>query len=156
MEQHVIAHPVTCNGIVFVIVLVCIPVPGQLFRAENQYRFVPVFVVFYDSQRGKGFAEANTVRQYAAIVLFQLVYDCKDSILLKVIEHTPYLALLETCCLIGQHVLGYIFKKLAEHIVEQHEVNELRGVLVVGRRDVVDDFISHILQFALVIPKRIE
>ena len=156
MEQHVIAHPVTCNGIVFVIVLVCIPVPGQLFRAENQYRLVSVFVVFNDSQRGKGFAEANTVSQYAAVVLFQLVYDRKDSIPLKVIEHTPYFALLETCCLVGQHVFGYIFKELAEHIVEQHEVNKLRSVFVIGRSDVVDDFVGHILQLALVIPKRIE
>ena len=100
-----------------VIIPIGVPVGSQLLGAENQNRFVPVFVILDDSKRGKRFAQTNTVRQNAAIVFFELVDNRKDSIALKIIEHAPDFALLEAGRLIRQNVLRNIVKEFAEHMV---------------------------------------
>ena len=131
MEQHVITKPVRGDGIVGVVVFVGVPVLRQLLRAEHQDVFVAVFVVFDDRQGGEGFAEANAVRQNAAVVFFQLVNQPQGSVPLEVIEQIPDFALLETGGLIGENVLGDIFQKFVEDVIEGEEIDELRRIFVV-------------------------
>ena len=101
MKQHIIIQPVGGNGIVDIVVLIGIPVLRQLFGAENKYRLVPVFIIFYHGKGSKGFAQTNAVCQNTAVILLQLVNDGKNGIPLEVIEHIPDLALLEPGRLIG-------------------------------------------------------
>ena len=104
MIQYVIAQSILGDGIANIVALVGRPVLGQFFRAEYQHGFIAVFVVFDDRQRCEGFAEADAVRQNAAVEFFKLADDSQHSILLEVVEHIPDFRLLEARCLIGQNI----------------------------------------------------
>ena len=91
-----------------------------------------------------------------AVILLQLIDDSKASILLEVVEHPPNLAFLEAGCLVWQNILGHIFQKLAENIVESHKVNEVRRILIIGSRDAVDHLICDDLKHLTVVPDFIE
>ena len=58
--------------------------------------------------------------------------------------------------LVGKHILGYVIQKLAEDMVQRHEVNELRRIFSIGCADVFDDHIRHVLHFLAVVPKLVE
>ena len=117
MKQHIIIQSVGGNGIIDIVVFVGIPVFCQFFGAEDKYGFVPVFIIFNNGKGGKSFAQTNAVSQDTAVVLLQLVDNGKNSIPLKIIKHTPDLALLESGCLIGQDILRNIVQKFAENMV---------------------------------------
>ena len=105
MKQDIIIQAICSNRIIDVVVLICIPVFGQLLRTENKDRFIAILIVFYDSQCSEGFTKTNTIRKDAAVVLFKLIDNRKHSISLEIIEHAPDFALLKSSCFIGQHIL---------------------------------------------------
>ena len=115
--QHIVAEPIFRNRIVDIVAFVGVPVLGQLFGTQHQHGFVSVLVVLDHRKRGKCFAETHAVRQNAAVVFFQLVDDRKHRITLKVVQHPPNLAFLETVCLIRQFIFGDVVQKLVEDIV---------------------------------------
>ena len=104
MIKNIIAQPILRDGIVDIVALVGRPVLGQFFRAEYQHGFIAVFVVFDDRQRCEGFAEADAVRQNAAVEFFKLADDRQHCVFLEVVEHIPDFRLLEARCLIGQNI----------------------------------------------------
>ena len=117
MKQHIIIQSVGGNGIVDIVVLIGVPVLRQLFGAEDKYGFVSVLVILDDGKSGKGLAQTYAVCQDTTVILFQFVDNGKDGVPLKIIEHTPDFALLESGCLIGQNILGNIVQKFAENMV---------------------------------------
>ena len=87
MIKDIITQPICCDRIVHIVIFVSIPVVGQFFWTQNEYGFVPVFIIFDYCQGSKGFTKTNAVCQNAAIVFFQLANDCKHGIFLKIIKH---------------------------------------------------------------------
>ena len=63
---------------------------------NTQYndRLIAVFIILDNSKCRKSFTKTNAVRKNTAIVFFQLVYDSKSSVLLKIIQQIPYPAFL--------------------------------------------------------------
>ena len=47
MEQHIIVQSIRCDRIVHVIIFIGVPVFCQLLRAENQYTFVSILIIFH-------------------------------------------------------------------------------------------------------------
>ena len=80
MEKNIIPQTVSGNGVVYIIILIGIPVVGQLFGAENQNILVPILIILDNCQGSKGLTETNTVCQDAAVELFQLINDCQDKL----------------------------------------------------------------------------
>ena len=108
MVENIIAKTITGNRVIDIVILVSIPVVGQLLGTEHQNGFVAVLVVLDNCQGGKCFAKANAIGQNTTVVLFQFVDDGKGSIFLEIIEHTPDFAILKTGCLIGQNIFRNI------------------------------------------------
>ena len=104
MVKHIISEAIFGQRIVYQISPIGHPVFRKLFRAEDQYILVPSFIIFNDSQSRKGLAKTYTVRQDAAIVLFQFIDDSQHCIFLEIIELIPDLAVLESGRLIGQDI----------------------------------------------------
>ena len=154
VEQNVVVQAVAGNGIVDIVILIGVPVLGQLFRAEDQHGLVAVLVVLDDRQCGESLTETDAIREDAAVVLLQLVNDGQHRISLKVVQHTPDLALFKARGLIRQHILGDVIQELTEYVVEHHVVDELRRVLVVGISDILDDGVRHVLHLFAVVPER--
>ena len=151
--QHIIAQPVFCDGIVDIVALICIPVFGQLLRAEHQHGFIAVFVILDDGKSCEGFTETHTIRQNTAVEFFQLADNRKNGIPLEVIEHFPDFALFEAGCLIGQLVRRNVIQKLMENVVKSKEIDIFRRVFTVRSRDVFYHNIGDFLKFFLIIPK---
>ena len=123
VEQYIIAQTITGNGVVDIVVLIGIPVPCQLFRAQYKNRLVAVFIVFYYRKGGEGLAQADAIGQDAAVVFFELVDDCKHRITLEIIQHAPNLALFEPGRFVRQYIFGNVLEEFAKHIIESNEVN---------------------------------
>ena len=153
MIEHVIPQTILGDWVVDVIPFVGVPVLGQLFRAQDQDGFIAVFVVFDDCQGGEGLAQADAVRQDTAVVLFQFVDDGKGGVLLEVVEQVPNLALFESRCLVGQNILGDVFQKFVENVIQSKEIDEVRGILPVSSGDTVKNDFSDILELLFVVPK---
>ena len=62
MIQHIIPQTVARNGVIDVIIFIGVPVVRQLFRAKHQNRLVAVLIIFDNSQRSEGLAQAYAVR----------------------------------------------------------------------------------------------
>ena len=154
--KHIVAESVGSNRVVDIVVLIGVPVIRQLFRAEHQNGFVAVFVVFYNRKRCKSFAKTNAVCKNTAVVFFEFIDNGESGILLEVVEHPPNLAFLEAGCLVWQNILGHIFQKLAENIVESHKVDKVGRVLIIGSCDAVDHLIGDDLKYLAVVPDFIE
>ena len=153
MVQHIITETIPSDGVVDVVPLESVPVAGKFFRAQYQYVFVAVLVVFDHRQGGKGFAQPHAVRQNTAVVFFQLVDDRQCRIPLEVVQLFPNQTFAEPHTLIGQHILGNVLQKLAEDVVERDEINEFRSIFPVSDQDVVEHDIGHILHFCGVVPQ---
>ena len=132
------------------------PVVRELFRAKDEHGFVPQLVVFHHSERGEGFAEADAISENAAVVGFEFVDDADRRVALEVEELLPDDSILIAGAVVGHDVLGDVFEKLAEDVVEHHEVDALRGVFRVDIGDVFADLAGDILQFFLVGPDLFE
>ena len=130
MEQDIIIQPIRCNRVVHIVVLIGIPVFRQLFGTQHQNRLVSILIILYDCQCGKG-----------------LIDDSKHRILLEVVQQTPDFALLESGCLIRQFVFRDVVQKLAEHMIQRHKVDELRGIFSISRADILQYYICDILHF---------
>ena len=152
MIEHVIAQAVLRYRVVDVISLIRRPVFRQLLGAQYQHGSVAVFIVLDDRKRREGLSQSHAVRQYAAVVLFQLIDDGQRRVLLKTIEHVPYLGLLEARQIVGQDVFGSLLQKRLEYVVQREEVDKFWGVLLVDRRDAFHNAVCHILQLLRVVP----
>ena len=73
--QHIIAQPVTGDGVVDIVGLIGHPVITELLGTQHQHTEIAVFIVFDDGQCREGLAQANTVRKNTAVILFQLADD---------------------------------------------------------------------------------
>ena len=102
MEECIITQAILGYGIVQIVAFVGNPVIIKFLRTEYQYRFIAVFVILDNREGCKCLTQSYAIGKDTAIVLLQLVDDGKASILLKVVEFVPYLALLEACCLVGK------------------------------------------------------
>ena len=71
MEKNIIPQTVSGNGVVYIIILIGIPVVGQLFGAENQDILVPILIILDNRQSSEGLTETHTVSQDAAVELFR-------------------------------------------------------------------------------------
>ena len=156
MEQHGIGEPIACDGIGDVVGAIGHPVVAKLFGTEHQDILVARLVVFDDGKRGEGLTQTYAVGKDATVVFLQLIDDSQCRIFLEVVEFIPDLAVLEACGLVGQNVLGNIFKKLVEDIVEGDEIDELWGVFAVDVGDMIDDVVSDIGKVLFVVPKLVE
>ncbi len=105
MVKHVIAQSIGSYGIVDIVVLIGVPVVGQLFGAKNKNIFVAIFIVFNNGKCGKSFTKSYAVCKNAAIIFLQFVDDGKGCILLKVIQHTPNFAFFESGCFVRKYII---------------------------------------------------
>ena len=156
MEKNIIPQTVCGNGVVYIIILIGIPVVGQLFGAENQDILVPILIILDNRQSSEGLTETHTVSQDAAVELFQFINNCQGSILLVVKEQIPNLALFEACCLIGQHIFRDVFQELVENVVKGKEVDEVGAVFVVGSGNGVYDFLRYFLHTGSIVPELVK
>ena len=156
MEKNIIPQTVSGNGVVYIIILIGIPVVGQLFGAENQNILVPILIILNNRQSSEGFAETHTISQDAPVELFQLIDNCQGSILLVIKEHIPNLALFEACCLVGQHILRDVFQELIKNVVKGKEVDKVGAVFVVGSGNGVNDFLRHFLHTGSIVPELVK
>lgn len=81
--KNIVAESVCSDGIVDVVIFICIPVFCQFLRTKYKDGFISVFVIFHDCKRGERLTKTNTVCQDAAVVFLELVNNGKGSILLK-------------------------------------------------------------------------
>ena len=151
--QYLIVQTIFCKRVVDIVITVCIPVVGELLRAKNQNAFVSGLVVFDNSQCRKSLTETNRISQNTTIVFFEFIDNGKSGVTLEVEQHIPHLAVLKAGCLVWECVLGNIIQKLAENIIEGHEVDEFGSVLVIDRRNVFNHLVSYILEVLLVVPE---
>ena len=151
--QYLIVQTIFCKRVVDIVITVCIPVVGELLRAKNQNAFVSGLVVFDNSQCRKSLTETNRISQNTTIVFFEFIDNGKSSVTLEVEQHIPHLAVFKAGCLVWECVLGNIIQKLAENIIEGHEVDEFGSVLVIDRRNVFNHLVSYILEVLLVVPE---
>ena len=156
MKKNIIPQTVSGNGVVYIIILIGIPVVGQLFGAENQDILVPILVILNNRQSGEGLTETHTVSQDAAVEFFQFIDNRQGSILLVVKEQIPNLTLFEACCLIGQHIFRDVFQELVENVVKGKEVDEVGAVFVVGSGNGVYDFLCHFLHTGSIVPELVK
>ena len=156
MEQNIVVQPVRCNRVIDIVVLVCIPVFSQLFRAKHQHRLVSIFVILYNCQRSKCFTKTDAISKDAAVVLFQFVDDGKHGIPLEIVQHTPDFALLETSSLVWQFIFRDIIQKFTEHMIQGHKIDELRRIFRIGRADVFQNHVRDILHLFTIIPQSIK
>ena len=153
MKQNIIIQTIRSNRVINIVVFIGIPVFGQLLWTKNKDRFITIFIIFHDSQRGKSFTKTNTVRKDAAVIVFKLINNRKYSIPLEIIEHTPDFTLLKSSCFIGQHILRDIVQELTEDMVQGHKVDKFRRILCINRADIFNHHIRDILYFFTVIPQ---
>ena len=85
MIEDVKAEPVSGKKIAAVIDRVKRPVLAEFLRAQNHDAVIAEFVVLDDRQGFKGFAEADTVGDDAAVVLFDLVNCAEYAVPLKAV-----------------------------------------------------------------------
>ena len=156
MEQDGIAEPVASDWIGDVVGPIGHPVVAKLLGAEYQDILVARLVVFDDGESGEGLTQPHAVSQDTAVVFFQLVDDGQCRIFLEIVKLVPDLAVLEASGFVGQHVLGNIFKKLVEDIVEGDEIDELGRVFAVDVGDMINDVVSDIGKILFVVPKLVE
>ena len=104
MEEDIIAKPVSSYRIIDIIILICVPVLTQLFRAEDQNVFIAILILFNDSQSCKRLTKAYAVCQDTSVVLFQFIDDGKDCILLEIIQHLPDLALFKASSFVRKFI----------------------------------------------------
>ena len=156
MEQHVVAQAVAGDGVVGVVVLIGVPVPCQLFGAEDQHGLIAVFIVLDHRECRERLAKAHAVSQDAAVVFFQLVDDGKYSVPLEVIQQAPDFALLEARRLIGKNILRNVLQEFVENVIQRNEIDQLRRVFGIGSRNVFDYRLRHILEFFPIPPKGLE
>ena len=154
MEEHIVAQPVICNGIVNIVTLISIPILTKFFGTKHQNRLVSVFIIFYNRKSGEGFAQANTVCQNAAIVFFQFINDCQSCIFLEIVQQSPNLAVLETCGFIWQHIFADVFQKFAEYVIQHKEIYKVRSIFVISGGNAFYYKIGNVLQFAVIVPNR--
>ena len=156
MVKHVVTKPVGSDGVIDIVVFIGVPVVCQFLGAEHKDGLVSVFVVFNNGKCGKGFTKTNTVCKDTAVELLKFVYDSKSGISLEVIEHPPNLAFLKTGRFVGQNIFGHIFQKLIEDVIERHEIDEIRRVLVICGGNAVDHLVGDNLKHLAVIPYLVE
>ena len=156
MEEDVVAQAVVSNGIVLVVGTEGLPIVVQFLRTEHKHRLIAVFIIFHHRQRSKGLAQSHTVGKDAAVISFQFVDDGKRCILLEVIEFVPDDAVLKTSAFIGQHILGYVFKKLIENIVEREEIDVFRGILLIHGINVLQYTFGNVGELFRILPLLIE
>ena len=153
MEQHIVAQAVCGDGIVFVIVFICIPVLAKLFRAKNENVSVFAFVVFYYGKSREGFTQTNAIGKNTTVVLLQLIDNGKNCIALEVVKHIPYFALFESRSLIWKNIFGNIFKKLIENIVKSDEIDKFGRIFLVCNGYVIKHNVGYVLKTILITPK---
>ena len=118
MKQNIITETIPCDRVVEIIAFVGIPVSRELLRAQYEDSFVAVFIILDHRKSREGLTETDAVSENTTVVFFQLIDDCETSLTLEVIQHLPDLALLEAGGFVGQHILGNVFQKLVEDIVQ--------------------------------------
>ena len=156
MVQNVIPQSIRRNRIVDVVRFVGRPVVRKLLGAEHQHAQIAVFVIFDNSQRSKCLAEADAVRQNAAVILFQLTDNCENRVFLECVEFVPDLALTETVGIVRQIVGGYIGQEIAENMVEREEIRKLRAVFPICSSDTFEYLLRHIFHFSAVCPELVK
>ena len=156
MVQNVIAQPIRRNWIVDVVRFVGRPVVRKLLGTEHQHAQIAVFVVFDNGQRSECFAEADAVRQNAAVVLFQLADNCENRVFLECVEFVPDLALTETVGIVRQIVGGYIGQEITKNVVEREEIQKLRAVFPIRSSDTFEYLLRHIFHFSAVCPELVK
>ena len=104
MIKHIIAKTVSGDWIIDIVILIGVPVVRQFFRAEDENRFVAVFVVLNNRQCGEGFAQSHAVCQDASVELFKFIDNRQCSIPLEVIKHSPDFTFLKSGCFIRQNI----------------------------------------------------
>ena len=137
MAKDVIAESVFRKDVGDQVAFIRQPIVCELLRAEDEHRAIPQLVIFDHGQRCKGLPETNAVGQDAAIVGLQLVNDSSCSVLLEIKQFVPHQTILIARAIIGENVGADVFQEFAEDIVEHHEVDALRRILLIGGRDVV-------------------
>ena len=156
MVQNVIAQPICRDGVIDVVRFVGRPVVRKLLGAEHQHAQVAVFVVLDNGQRSECLAEADAVRQNAAVILFQLTDNCENRVFLECVEFVPDLALTETVGIVRQIIGRYIGQKIAENVVEREEIQKLRAVFPICSSDTFEYLLRHILHFSAVCPELVK
>ena len=152
MKQNVIAQPVLCQRVVDEVSSVGHPVVLQLFGAQDEDVFVPAFVVFDYGQCGEGLTKTDAVREDAAVVLLQLVYDAQRRVPLEVVQLIPYHAALEAGRFVWQYVFGNVLQKFAENVVQCEEIYQLWRVLLVYGGYGINDVFGDVLHPAFIAP----
>ena len=152
MVEDIIAEPISSQRVVYQIPAIGHPVLRKLLWAQNKYVLVSAFVILNDGKCRERLTESYTVCKNAAIVLFKLIDNAKSSILLKIVEFVPDHAVLEPGRLIWKNVLRNVIEELTEDIIECHKIEQFRRILLIDRRDHVDDFIRYIREFFFIIP----
>ena len=146
MIQNVVTKSIAGDGVIYVIILICIPVVCEFLGAKNKHRLVAVLVIFYNGKCGEGFTKTDTIGKDTAVVLFKFVNDSKNSVFLEVVEHTPNLAVLETCRFIGENIFGNVFKEFIENIIQGYEIYKIGRVLIISSCNIINYFISNFLE----------
>ena len=127
---------------------------ASFFRAKDKHGFVSIFIVLDNGECGKSFAEPDAVGENAAVVHFELIDAREHGIALKIEEHRPNCALLETGCFVRQNIFGNVDEKFVEDVEERHEIYQRRRIFFVNAREIFDDGLGNISQSITIIPQR--
>ena len=156
VAQNVVTEPILREGVSRQIPFVIAPIIRQLLGAKHEHGPVPQLIVLDDRQRRKRLAEAYAIRKYAPVEGFQLVDDAVGRIALKVEQLLPNQAVLVSGQVIRKDVCADVLQELGEDVVEHQEVDALRRVFLIHRRDVLADKAGDVLELFLVAPNLIE
>ena len=156
VAQHVVVETILGEDVRDKVAFVGRPVIRELLRAEHEDRPIAQLVVFDDCEGGEGLPEAHAVGENTAVIGFELVDDSCRCVPLEIEELLPDEAVLIPRKVIWQHVRAEVFQKLAKDVVEHREVDALRRIFLIYRRDVLAEFRGHVLQLFRVVPNLVE
>ena len=145
VAQDVVAQLLGGERVVAVHRLVVhVPVRLQLLRAEDEDVLVAEFVVADHGESRERLTKADGIREDAAGILLQLVYDGDCRVVLEVKELLPHERILVADGGVRHRVLVKVLQRLLEEVFEDEEVHKLRLVVAIDGGNVFRKLLGHV------------
>ena len=156
MVQDIVIEAVCGQNVPAVVLRVDAPVLMELLGSQHQHAVVSQLIVLDNRQRREGLAQADTIGNDAAIILFNFINGTHDTIFLELVEFVPDYSVLDAGTGLENIVLCQFPKVLVKHMIESDKINEFRGIFFVKPLDLLQYTCLHIFHGSAVIPELIK
>ena len=156
VRHNIVPEAVFDERVELAVELVHRPVVAELFRAENKDALVLQLEVLHHGKRLVGLAQADAVRDDAAVMLENLVDRTFGSVLLELKECLPDPRLEEARLTQVRIGLVCVAEEFLEDVEESLVVDKLWGVVLVELLEVAQNVLLDVGHKVVVTPKLIE